>query len=465
MRWKPLRYQMRGMKFLIENPGAALFLEPGLRKTSIALGAIKFLRDKGVLRRALIVAPLRVCHNVWPLEIEKWDDFRDISYTILHGGRKRDLIEEDSDLFIVTPDGIKWIAENNLLRKLKPDTLIIDESTKFKAWRSQRMLTLKQMLPKFKRRWIMSGGPTPNSYIDLFSQMYIVDMGRSLGQYITHYRNAFFDPVGEYGWELAEGSDKTIEKRIKSVVFSIPAKDYIKLPKNIIDPVFVDLPTKPRAIYEKMEEELFAEINRNNVIRAVNQGVASMKCRQIASGAIYREKDILKPEQKIPRGSWKRIHAEKEEALLELLEEIKTPVLILYYFKHELERLRKVLGKKTPCLSDCTMNELKQITKDWNASRLPILLGHPDSMGHGLNLQEGKAQHIIFFALTWNYDSYDQTMRRLIRSGSPHSKIITHIIMARNTVDQIMYASLNCKGTRQTRLMNAITTYRKRKQK
>lgn len=467
MKWKPHNYQKAAIKFLLEHSGAALFLDPGLGKTSITLGAIKILKNKGVVRRVLIIAPLRVCYNVWPLEIEKWDDFKDLRIIILHGKDKEYLINDDADIYLINPEGLEWFIEQKGMRIVKPDTLVVDESTKFKSWKSNRFKMLKPLLHKFYRRWILTGGPTPHSMLDLFSQMYIADLGRSLGQYISHYRNAFFEPggYGGYGWFLIKGMETEIHKRIKKTVLRLDAQDYIKLPQKVFQNVYVDLPAKARKVYDGVEVELFAEIDRKNSISAVSQGVASMKCRQVASGAIYKDKDLLQPET-FRKGTWTKIHDEKLEALQDLIDDLAgSPAIVLYYFKHELERIRKLLGKNTPCLSDCNMSELKQMVKDWNDDKLPVLLGHPDSMGHGLNLQEGRAQHIIFFSLTWNYDSFLQTILRLIRQGNKNARIVIHIIIVRDTVEEIMVSTLTMRGNNQKSLLDALKRYRKRRSK
>lgn len=462
-KWVPKNHQKRAVKFLVQHPGAALFMDPGLGKTSSVLAALKVLQNKGLVRKVLVVAPVLVCHGVWPVEIQEWLEFNHFTFTLLHGSKKNQNLHEDVTIYIINPEGLEWFNEVKGMQIIKPDTLVIDESTKFKSWQSGRFKILKPWLPRFKRRWILSGGPTPNSIIDIFSQMYIVDLGASLGKYITHFKNKFFvaSGFGGYTWVLTKGSDKKIYKLIKPRVLRMSAGDYLELPTEVHNPIYLELPNKARKMYDSMENELFSDLNKSTSVSAVNNGVASMKCRQIASGAIYKDRDLFCDEEQ-KKGVWKALHKVKIEKMKDLVESLNgSPVLILYYFKHELERLHKAFGKNIPNMSNCPPSQVPSMQARWNNNEIPILFGHPDSMGHGLNLQHGDAQHIIFFSLTWNYDSFMQVIRRLRRQGSKHSRIFVHMLLMKDTIEFIMYQVLKFKGNRQQKLLMALEKYRK----
>lgn len=462
--WKPLAYMRRGVKWLLEHAAAGLFLDPGLGKTSITLAALKILHKEGVMVRALIVAPIRVCHLVWPAEMEKWQDFSHFRYAILHGSDKDDELLErnDIDIYIINPEGLGWLTESSKrFRKLRADTLVIDESSKFKNAQTKRFKDLKPYLPTFRRRWILTGSPAPNGLLDLFGQVYIIDLGLSLGRYITHYRNKFFDPTGYGGftWKMREGADKQIFKALKPYVLRMDADDYLELPSLVVSNIKVELPAKAREIYDRMEIVMFAQLDDGRKLTALTAGAASVKCRQIANGAAYLSLDnpvATKREQ------YAEIHTAKLDALEEYIEERQgKPTIVTYEFNHDLERILKRLGKKTPVMGGgASMKETARIEAAWNAGDIPVMLGQPQSMGHGLNLQ-ASGDAIIWFSPIWDYEVYDQTIRRLRRQGSKNARIfVTHII-ASDTVDLAVLGALSHKKKVQNALFDALSTYRK----
>lgn len=440
---------------MLTSACAGLFLDPGLGKTSISLAAMKVLKKEKLVSKVLIIAPLRVCYSVWPREIEKWRDFEDLTYTILHGKDKQRNLNKEVDIYLVNPEGLMWLLKQNF-KKLNFDMLIIDESSKFKTWNSQRMKLLRTVLHLFRRRYILTGTPAPNGLMDIFSQIFILDGGAALGKFVTQYRQNYFYPsgFGGYEWKLQPGGEKRIQERIKPLTLRLSAEDHLELPERVINPIYIDLPDDARAVYEDLEKELYTDL-LNGELAASNAAVASMKCCQIANGGVYDED-----------GFAHLVHMQKAEFIADLVDELQgTPVLVAYEFGHDLDRLRKVLGKDVPYIGGgVSTKRSTMLEKAWNSGELPVLLGQPASIGHGLNLQDA-GNHVAWHSLTWNYEYYDQFIRRVLRQGSKHKKVFVHHIIARDTVDEAKIWSLRAKGNTQDSFFKGLNTYLSSKRK
>lgn len=434
---------------MLQNACAGLFLDPGLGKTSITLAALKILKREKLMNKVLIIAPLRVCYSVWPREAVKWKDFKELSITILHGKDKEKNLAKDFDIYLINPEGLPWLLARNF-KKLGFDILIIDESSKFKATNTQRFKLLKPVLPYFRRRYILTGSPAPNGMMDIFGQIFILDLGGALGRFITHYRNTYFYPsgFGGYEWKLQQGAEARIQERIRPLTMRLEAKDYLELPKLIINRIEVELPSKAREAYKEMEREMFAALTKGDIV-AANAAGASMKCRQMANGGVYDEDRTTH-----------HLHMEKAEAVLELIEELQgTPALIAYEFKHDLERLQRVLGKDTPYIGGgVSTKRSTELEIAWNKGEIPVLLGQPASISHGLNLQDA-GNHVIWHSLTWNFEHYDQFNKRVLRQGSTHSKVFVHHIVATDTIDEAILMALAFKDNTQKSLLAGLKDY------
>lgn len=468
--WNPHAFQKKAIKFLIEHGGAGLFLDPGLGKTSISLGAIKILKKEGFVEHVLIIAPLRVCFSVWPKEIKKWKDFNGLTCTILHGSDKEKLLEEKSDIYLINPEGLQWLLDptHQRMKKISVDTLIIDESSKFKETSTKRFKTLKPFLPKFKRRWILTGSPAPNGLMDLFGQIYILDLGRAFSPYITHFRKNFFIPAGfgGYDWKIQQGAEAKINALIKPLVLRLDAKDYLELPQIVTNNIVVQLDKKTRKLYDTMEKEMIVELEGGKSALAVSAASASMKCRQIASGGLYfddYDNDDPTPSKKL----WSHVHDFKTEALKDLVEEMQgRPLLVAYEFKHDLERLLKAFGKDTPYIGGgVSTKRSTQIEEAWNNDELPLLFGQPQSMAHGLNLQGGECDTVAWYSLTWNYELYDQFIKRVARQGSKHKRVFVHHLVAEDTVDEAQIFAIKGKCKVQKDFLDALRVYVRGKKK
>lgn len=470
---------------MLEHAACALFLDPGLGKTSITLGAIKVLKKKKLLNKVLIVAPLRVCHLVWPKELEKWKDFKDLKMVVLHGPNKDKLLEQDADIYVINPEGLEWLLKVEKVKvvgkdgrsrtkvsidlrrfkKLGFDTLVFDELSKFKHVNTIKYKAIKLALSTFSRRWGLTGSPAPNGLIDLFGQCYVLDQGRTLGEYITQYRNKYFLPSHNgFGWIIRKGAEQEIYERISPLVLRMAANDYLDMPLLIENNIMVDLPPKIREIYDHLEDDLIAKLE-DKVVTAATSGVASMKCRQVANGGIYLNPEV-QALVKLPssKREWVNLHNEKIDALSDLVDELQgEPLLVAYEFGHDFDRLQAKFGKDLVYIgSGVSMAASLEIQDAWNRGEIPLLFAHPAAVGHGLNLQE-VGRHVCWHSMTWDYELYDQFIRRILRQGNKHKKVFCHHILVRDTVDISMLYSLRSKQGGQNAFFDALKELRKKR--
>lgn len=451
-----------GVTWIAERPEATLFVDPGLGKTSMTLDAFLKLRKAGYAKKLLVVAPKRVCYLVWSHdgEIGKWSNFADLKVTLLHGKDKDERLDEDADVYVVNFDGLRWLCESGGLKKLMAkgvDTLALDELSKFKDARGKTFKMVRPHFAKFATRWGLTGSPAPNGLIDLFGQLLIIDKGRTLGTYITDYRHNYFLPAGYkgYEWRLKEGGDEAIYEAIGDVALSMRAIDHLDLPPLIEQDVRIELPEKARATYSDLEDDLFSLLD-NHEIYAANAAVASGKCRQVASGGLYLDD----PEGQKSKRETLTLHDEKTQALRELVDELQgKPLLVFYEFNHDYERIAKAFKSPPVINGKLDDRKLSALVNKWNAGELPILCGHPRAMGHGLNLQ-ASGSHIAWYTLTWDYELYDQAIRRVWRQGTKAERIYVHRILGRNTLDEVVAKVISAKRRGQDALLSALNERR-----
>lgn len=450
MNWHPHDYQLRAVKLLLSQGSAGLFLDPGLGKTAICLAAYKILKNKGLVPGGmLVIAPLRPCYSVWPAEIMKWADFNELTYAILHGSDKQEMLDLNVDIHIINPEGLKWLFEQKPRRWREWSILCVDESTKFKHSTTARFKLMRHHFPRFDRRWILTGTPVPNGILDLFGQIFILDLGRALGRYITHYRNEFFHVMAwdQYNYISNVGAWETIIDRVDPLVLRLSAEDYLSMPPlPDIDPIWVDLPQEAREKYNDIEQEFITQLGEGTII-AANAAVAGGKCRQICNGAIYTN----------PEHDWIKVHDVKVEALEELIDSLGgAPTLVMYEFNHDKARLLGRFGSTTPVLGGGTSaRKADEYIQDFNNGKIPLMLCHPASMAHGLNLQE-TCHHMIWFGLTWNLEHYDQAIARIYRQGQKNTVFVYHIL-AKDTLDEKVMAILAAKDKTQKALFEGLT--------
>jgi len=435
---------------MIKQACAGLLLDPGLGKTSITLAAATILKNKKLSKGVLVIAPLRAVYDVWPAEIEKWEDFNHFSYGVIHGKTKvATLHGPQKDFYFVNPEGIQWLSEELLSLPVKDwpfDILVVDESTKFKSGRGPRFKALRKIVGKFRRRYILTGTPTPNGLLDLYGQIYILDLGNALGAYITHYRNNYFysSGFGGYTWSPRETAMEDITEKIAPLVLRMRHEDYLTLPKLVNQYHWAELPPEARAQYKVMEEEFILEIGDETII-SPSAAAAGMRCRQIINGAIYT--NVEKKEYAV-------LHDAKIDLLKDLVEELSgQPLLLFYEFNHDRDRLVKTLG--WPCIGHQSQKKDSVNIRLFNAGLLPGLIAHPASAGHALNLQ-GACCHVGWFGLTWNLEHYDQAIKRVWRQGNESLRVIVHHLCIRRSLDEVVMGALRSKHKTQTTFMEAL---------
>ncbi len=466
MKFVPHPYQSTALAHLKAHPSAALLLDMGLGKTVVALTAIADLIDGLDLGAVLVVAPLRVVQMTWPEEIAKWDHTRHLKVSRVLGVQKERerALTEPADIYLMNYENVIWLAEwlskNGSKRPAPFDMIVWDESSKMKSWAARRFKMIKPYLPTFKRHAILTGTPSPKSYLDLWSQYYLLDQGARLGKFITHYRDRHFEQ-GYDGWTytLRGGHSKQIERAISDITLCLKAKDYLKMPKLIKNRVEVALPPKTVKQYKELEREMFLKLDSGE-IEAMNAAALSNQCRQFVGGAVYKEQ-LFTPEGKpiLPR-VWHTVHNAKIDALADIIEDAQgSPVLVAFEFKHELARLRARWARAPMIVGGTSERDAAKAKAAWNSGTVPVMLVHPASVGHGLNLQAG-GHILVWFTLTWSLELYEQTVARLYRQGQSQP-VVVHSLVCRGTVDEAVAASIAGKAKGQAALISALTRYRK----
>lgn len=453
------KYQWKAFWFLVRRKFAALFLDMGLGKTVIVLSAIKHLKHKGRLTKpVLIVAPIRVIYSVWAQEALKWSHTRGLTFSLVHGSpaKRQAALNVPADIYLINPQGVVWLLDllnNDRVKKNWPFSwLVIDESSKFKAPGTQRFKKLRHFIGLFERRTILTGTPTPNHMLELWAQMFIVDAGARLGTAHGRFKQRFFYQADREGFTyvLRQGASRYIQNLIGDVTLRMDAEDYLDILPTTYNRIYVELPPHVREMYRRFEAEMFLELAKGDV-EALSAATLSMRCHQLANGAIYsidRE-----DEQKI----WEPVHDVKLEALQEVVEETGSPVIVVYNFKHDLERLR-ALYPDAPVLGN--PKTIERTIKEWQQDKHEVVLAHPNSAAHGLDgLQHGSGHTIVFFSLTWSREQHDQLIKR-IAGARATKRTMVHYIAMRGTVDEAILLAGERKDTSQRGLLNALKEYK-----
>lgn len=442
MNYNPHSYQDYSTKFIIDHPVSAILLSCGLGKTVITLTAVKELMfDRFEVKKPLVIAPLRVASNSWPDEIGKWDHLKDLTYSVATGSEaeRRKALLTKADLYIINRENVTWLVEKSGL-PFDYDMIIVDELSSFKSHQSKRFKSLLKVRPKVKRMVGLTGTPASNSLMDLWAEFRLLDMGKRLGRYIGQYRRDYFTPDKRnaqiiFSYKPLPGAEEAIYKKISDITISMKSADFLKMPDLFVNEVPVRLSPSERALYDKLKRDMVLSL-RGKEIDAVNAASLSGKLLQMANGAVYDENQetVL-------------IHERKLDALEDLLEDANgRPVLIAYWFKHDLERIKG----RFPVREIKTGKDIS----DWNEGKIPVAMIHPASAGHGLNLQAGGST-LIWFGLTWSLELYQQTNARLWRQGQKEPVVIHHII-AEGTIDENVMAALRRKEKTQDSLIRAV---------
>lgn len=442
MRYNAHDYQKYATEFILQHPIAAVFLEMGLGKSVITLTALfDLILDQFVIGKVLVIAPLRVARDTWPSEIQKWDHLKGLKYSVVVGtaAERKAALMHQADVYIINRENVDWLINKSGI-PLRFDMIVIDELSSFKSWQAKRFKSLLKVRPFVKRIVGLTGTPSSNGLMDLWAEFRVLDLGKRLGRYITHYRNAYFTPDKRnaeviFSYKPLPGAEDQIYKRIEDITISMKSCDYLKLPECVINEFPVFMSEKEQEVYDSFRDDMVAKI-KDKEIDAVNAAVLSGKLLQMANGAVYDdEKNSL------------LIHDRKLDALEDLIEGANgKPVLVAYWYQHDAERIK----------SRFDIREIKtsKDIMDWNIGDIPVAIIHPASAGHGLNLQTGGST-LIWFGLTWSLELYQQTNARLHRQGQTDTVIIHHII-AKGTIDENVMKALRQKEKTQNALIDAV---------
>ncbi len=411
----------------------------------------QLIYDSFEVSKVLIIAPLRVAKVTWSDEIKKWDHLSHLRYSIAVGSEKERLeaLKADADIYIINRENIQWLVEKSKI-PFEFDMIVIDELSSFKNWNSKRFKSFMQVRPRVKRVVGLTGTPSPNGMMDLFAQFKCLDMGARLGRFITQYRNAYFVPDrmnGQivYSYALRPEAEEQIYDKIADITISMKALDYLQMPELVETryPVYMD--EKEDAQYEQLKTDMILAYKEDDDITAANAAALSGKLCQMANGAVYSES-----------GAAVHIHDRKLDALEDIIEAANgKPVLVAYWFKHDLERICKRL--------DALKIEYARISSPgsiqmWNRGEFAVGLIHPAAAGHGLNLQSG-GSHIVWFGLTWSLELYQQTNARLWRQGQKNKTVVVQHIVTAGTIDEDILDALTSKDDSQKRLINAVKAH------
>lgn len=446
MKFNPWNYQQYSINHIIDHKASGLFLDMGMGKTVSTLTAIDNLIFLCEVNKVLVIAPLRVAEDTWSTEVDKWDHLKHLRTSKILGTKKQreEALNKDADIYVTNRENVDWLV-SECFDSWIWDMVVIDELSSFKSSKSKRFRALKKVRPYFKRIVGLTGTPAPNSLIDLWPQIYLLDGGKRLGKTITGFKDRYFNPGRRngyvvYNWELKEGAEEEIQNKISDICISMKANDYLDLPERMDNKVEIALSKKSMGIYKKLEKDLIIELGEED-ITAANAAVLTNKLLQMANGAIYSEdKEVV------------NIHDEKIEKLEEIIDTSNgKSVLVFYNFKHDYNRISEMLTKKK--INHQTLNTSDDIKK-WNDGEIQVALLHPASAGHGLNLQYG-GNIIVWFGLTWSLELYQQANARLHRQGQKETVIIHHLI-AKGTVDEDVMNALANKEINQDMLLEAV---------
>lgn len=440
MKYNPHDYQTYATRFLLEHPVSCLMLDCGLGKTVITLTALwELVLDSFDIGRVLVIAPKRVAENVWVQEIRKWEHLTGLTAVRVLGSEqdRRSALNTPAFLYIINRENVTWLVKN---RRWDFDMVVIDELSSFKSHQAQRFKAMRKVRPLVTRIVGLTATPAPNSLMDLWFEMCLLDMGQRLGRYIGGYRERFFVPDKRnreivYSYKPREGAEDKIYELISDICISMKAKDHLQMPELMTNRVTVSMSPKEREVYDRLRRDMVTELNGEE-LDAVNAASLSSKLQQMASGAVYGS-----DHQTVV------LHSRKLDALEDLIEAANgKPLLVAYWFHHEHDRLHE----RFACRDINTAEDIAA----WCAGEIPVGLIHPASAGHGLNLQSGGST-LVWFSLTWSLELYEQLNDRLWRQGQEHTVVIHHII-SDGTIDEDIMSALARKDVGQNALRDAV---------
>lgn len=434
-------YQAYACRQIIEKPACALFLDMGLGKTLATLSAIdELMNERFEVGRVLVIAPLRVAETTWPDEVKKWGFPFKVSQILGCRSARLRALKRDADIYVINRENVPWLC-GELGDDWPFDMVVIDESSSFKNPQAKRFKCLKRVRPLISRMVLLTGTPTPNGLMDLWSQMYLLDRGERLGKRIGVYRERWFYPGAGYGhvvyeWRPKEHAHKEIYQAISDIAISMKSEDYLSLPPVVKNVVPVKLDGWAMREYKQLERDLILSIKDKDIV-AATAATLSNKLLQFANGFCYDESGVPVT-----------IHRKKLDALQEIIEDNEhKSIMVFYWFKEDLA----MLGER---FKQARRLETADDVRDWNAGKIPLLLVHPASAGHGLNLQQGGSL-AVWYSMTWSLELYQQANKRLHRSGQDHTVVLHHLV-ASGTMDEAVMQALEEKREGQDGLLAAI---------
>ena len=448
MKFTPATPQKILIRYLLTHDVAYGACGMGLGKTASALAAISALLEEQESVGALVVAPLWVTNLTWMMEPKEWDDFKHLRIANLRTelGR-RSYMAGNADLYLCNYEFLPKLVEMTKKRggTVPYDTVLWDEATRAKNHKSVRINAYRKSMPRVKRNWAMSGTPAPNGLMDLFAQIRLIDEGVRLGRSFDHFKRTFFHPTDfmQYNWEANAGAKETIEQKISDITLTLLSEDWLDIPQPVFEDVEVKLPDDVMRDYRKLEKDMLLELKNGKTITAGAAAAILTKLMQFTGGAVYDE------ERK-----WHVVHEEKIAAIRKIRKSVKTPILVLQMYQHEIERLREAFPDAEFFADEKGMTAKQDMLRRWNAKKIPMLVCHPASAGHGLNLQHG-GNTLIYYSLTYSHEFYEQAIKRLVRRGQTET-VTVYRLMCPGTVDETVAAALADKKGEENRLFSAL---------
>lgn len=442
-------YQVVAKDFIIGHPYAAVILDMGMGKTATTLSAVNELMfDRFEVTKVLVIAPLRVANTVWSDEIEQWSELRNLRYSKIVGTPKQRKValQKDADIYIVNRENLPWLVEQ-CSPYFKWDMVVIDELSSFKSWQSKRFKAFMTMRPYMKRVVGLTGTPSSNGLMDLFAEFKVIDGGERLGRFIGEFRSRYFEEGRRngnivYEYIPMDYAECQIQDKISDITISMKALDYLDMPELISTKKLVRMSEKEKEKYIQFKKEYVLSELDGLEVTAANAASLMNKLVQLSNGAVYSDDHTVVP-----------LHEQKLDALEDILESANgEPVLVAYWFKHDLAR---ITGRLEKLKVTSRVLKTEEDIREWNKGNVPVGLIHPAGAGHGLNLQKG-GHHLVWFGLTWSLELYQQTNARLWRQGQEAETVVIQHIVTEGTIDEEILKALGNKDAQQERLIEAV---------
>ncbi|HGD5535083.1 TPA: SNF2-related protein [Streptococcus agalactiae] len=442
-------YQVVAKDFIIGHPYAAVILDMGMGKTATTLSAVNELMfDRFEVTKVLVIAPLRVANTVWSDEIEQWSELRHLRYSKIVGTPKQRKValQKDADIYIVNRENLPWLVEQ-CSPYFKWDMVVIDELSSFKSWQSKRFKAFMAMRPYMKRVVGLTGTPSSNGLMDLFAEFKVIDGGERLGRFIGEFRSRYFEEGRRngnivYEYIPMDYAECQIQDKISDITISMKALDYLDMPELISTKKLVRMTEKEKEKYSQFKKEYVLSVLDGLEVTAANAASLTNKLVQLSNGAVYSDDHTVVP-----------LHEHKLDALEDILESANgEPVLVAYWFKHDLAR---IIGRLEKLKVKNRVLKTEEDIREWNKGNVSVGLLHPAGAGHGLNLQKG-GHHLVWFCLTWSLELYQQTNARLWRQGQESETVVIQHIVTEGTIDEEILKALENKDAQQERLIEAV---------